>query len=307
MLRVLAAACLAVSVADAAETPAHFREKQGAQDGTCHNHSEYRRIYEGLLGLGKRGGGQDLLVDHVVEVSRASGLDVQRVLDIGPGPGHISLGLSEAFPAAQLTLVEPNPAFRESCAARLEGTTFKMHPTTLDEYDCQDTKHDLVVLSHVLYHVDDARWGAFLDRAFDCVAEGGRLMVAMMHDAGLYFDFITNDYFGKVFTSSREVKAHFEARGGDYSTKVQAIPMKYSSGSIATDFEALYDAMYFLVVEDGLEPEQYRTMNVEQASVLSKQIRDFVWSLFNAETREFIFPCTQEYVSVRKAAARSEL
>jgi len=285
MRRVLATACLTVSVAFAAagsaETPAHRREKQGVfpGDGTCHNHSDYRRIYEGFLGLGKRGHNGDMLVDHVVESSRAGSFDVQSVLDVGPGPGHISLALSEAFPAARLSLVEPSPAFRESSSTRLEGINFEMHPTTLDEYDCQANKHDLVVLSHVLYHVDDTRWGAFLDRALDCVAEGGRLFVAMMHDAGPYYDFITKD-FGNVFTSAREVREHFEATGREYSAKVAPMDLKYSTGSIAIDFEALYDAIYFLAVEDGLEPEQYRNMDVEQARALSEQVRGFVWSLF---------------------------
>jgi 2-polyprenyl-3-methyl-5-hydroxy-6-metoxy-1,4-benzoquinol methylase len=80
------------------------------------------------------------------------------LLDVGAGQGKVAERLSPHF--GSLTLLEPN---REQIGAlALEGA--KIFHITLESYSSPE-RYDLVLCSHVLYHVPLPAWGGFISRS----------------------------------------------------------------------------------------------------------------------------------------------
>lgn len=270
-------------------------------DGTCHYGAQYQTIYEDIVGIDASTDYQDPFVEHILQVAAGQGLLSGRMLEIGPGPGHISHGLGRVF--KKISLVEPNSHFFKSIASRLNSMDFEIHNCTFEDFECRKSKYDLVVISHVLYHVDSRKWGYFLAKAYDCVAEGGLLAIAMIHDDGPYYQWLTR-HLGNAF-SAREVRKLLDRLGLKYNSVIQPLSLVFNTGSVAQDFEAAYKLVYFLVVEDGIEQEQYRIMTVGQSKSLEKQLRDFTWSLFDPGIGSFTFTADQAYVFLPRASSLS--
>eukprot|EP00931_Biecheleriopsis_adriatica_P092135 TRINITY_DN65959_c0_g1_i1.p1 TRINITY_DN65959_c0_g1~~TRINITY_DN65959_c0_g1_i1.p1 ORF type:complete len:303 (+),score=46.00 TRINITY_DN65959_c0_g1_i1:51-959(+) len=281
----LVTACLAVSEAS-----------QLSGDGTCHEDSQYSAIYQRLLGIIGGGRVHDPLIDRVLQVMQEKEVAFGSMLEIGPGPCHIAQSLGEHF--SHVTLVEPNSYFMEACSERLASLDMQMHATTFDDFECNAAGYDLIVLSHVMYHVASSRWSQFLDKALSCLAKGGLLAVSMIHDSGPYFKFL-EDKFGNISKSSREVRHHMSERHLPYDSKVVALPLVYNTSQVAQDFEACFNAIYFLVAEDALERESYRAMTVHQSKAFEALIRAFVWSLHDAVYGGFALSNFHEYITVQ--------
>ncbi len=108
-------------------------------------------------------GRQNLNVVEVVEERVAPCLPARpSLLDVGAGSGKIARQLAPRFPS--MTLIEPNRDQIGSFA--LEGAEIVHGP--FDGFTSEAT-YDLVLCSHVLYHVPLEAWESFIDRLLSFV------------------------------------------------------------------------------------------------------------------------------------------
>src|SRR5690606_7902869 len=122
---------------------------------------------------------------------------VERVLDVGSGPGVMSCLLAETFPSAEVVAVDAGASLLDRVAARAGGrglggrvvTRQAELPDGLDDLG----EADLVWSSHVLHHLGDQQQA--LTRLAARLRPGGLLALA---EGGLPMRFLPRDIgFGR--------------------------------------------------------------------------------------------------------------
>lgn len=104
------------------------------------------------------------------------------VLDVGGGPAWLWRAQADQLPnGIQLTLVDKSAGMIEEAEANLTGPTDLVARSTFRVADAvalpfEDKSFDVVLLLHVLYHVDDRRTA--LEEAHRVLRPGGRVFVS---------------------------------------------------------------------------------------------------------------------------------
>ncbi|WP_223645664.1 bifunctional 2-polyprenyl-6-hydroxyphenol methylase/3-demethylubiquinol 3-O-methyltransferase UbiG [Corallococcus sp. EGB] len=180
------------------------------------------------------------------------------LLDVGAGAGKVAERLAPHF--ASLTLLEPHP----EQSAGFHHEKAKVLPVTLERYDAQD-RYDLVVCSHVLYHVAVSEWGGFIDRLLGFVRPGGACLIVMAASRGpthaMCREFSSTLYFSEhVVTELQRKQLRHEA-------------VATMSGFAAKTFEEMHTLCRFLVLEGCFTAAQLAAMSPEEARQLDARIR----------------------------------
>lgn len=82
--------------------------------------------------------------------------DMFSVLDIGGGIGNFSKYIQDAFPKANITLLEPNDKMRAIAANKLDATRSNFLDTPFQNYESQE-KFEVVICIHALYLMPESR------------------------------------------------------------------------------------------------------------------------------------------------------
>ncbi|WP_338867880.1 class I SAM-dependent methyltransferase [Myxococcus stipitatus] len=198
-------------------------------------------------------------IARVVEERMLPGL-VPRpsLLDVGAGSGKVAERLAPHF--GSLTLLEPN---REQIAnLRLDKAKVLIEP--LERYDSTE-QHELVLCSHVLYHVPPSDWGGFIDRLLSFVRPGGYCLLIMAAGRGpayeLCRDFAETLNFGEMLLDT--------VRGKHLPHEV----LPTMSGFAARTFEEMYTLCRFFVLEGCFTAEQLAAMDADTARELDRKLR----------------------------------
>lgn len=103
----------------------------------------------------------------------------QHFLDIGAGSGNLTKPLAPAF--QQSSFVEPNQMYYEELLqwGNSNGQALAGYHGDWLDYDFQG-QADLVVMSHVLYFVPQAKRSAFIKKAYASVKDGGYLIITVI-------------------------------------------------------------------------------------------------------------------------------
>jgi 2-polyprenyl-3-methyl-5-hydroxy-6-metoxy-1,4-benzoquinol methylase len=180
------------------------------------------------------------------------------LLDVGAGPGRLAQLLSPWF--GSLTLLEPN---REQIATlELEGARI-LHET-LESYHSSE-RYDVVLCSHVLYHVPVAEWGGFIDRLLSFVRPGGYCVIALTAERGQSYQ-LQSDFKASSISSSKVIQQLREKR---LPHEVVAKMNGYS----ATSFEEMYTLCRFLVLENCYSAEELAAVSEDEVRQLDDRIR----------------------------------
>jgi SAM-dependent methyltransferase len=180
------------------------------------------------------------------------------LLDVGAGPGTVARRLAPRF--GPLTLLEPN---RDQIAAlQLDGA--KIIHTTLEGYDSPE-QYDVVLCSHVMYHVPLADWGGFVDRLLAKVRPGGYCLIVLGAARGQNYE-LHRDFTSTVITSEQLFDT-LKRKGLPY----EVVPTQ--NGFSATTFEEMYSLCRFFVLEDCYTAERLAALTADEARQLEDKMR----------------------------------
>lgn len=205
-------------------------------------------------------------------------------LDVGAGSGVVSKRLAPYF--SQLTLVEQNPDQIAASRSELSELGATIFDGGFADFSSAE-KYDVVICSHVFYHVPRADWGTFIDRLLGFVRPGGVCVVVLVggptdgaghtiaslppEQGSLPIRWTTHDAMRKDFSDDAVNTEMFVT---ELATK--EVPFEVVS-TINTWDARTVDEMHaicrFVVFEDCLTPEQAASMTEEQATALDARIR----------------------------------
>lgn len=180
------------------------------------------------------------------------------LLDVGAGPGKVAQRLAPHF--GSLTLLEPNQEqIRE---LKLEGA--KIFYVTLENYSSPE-RYDLVLCSHVLYHVPLSDWGGFIDKLLAFVRPGGYCIIVLAAARGQSYQ-LHRDFTETVISSEHILEI---LRQKKLPHEVIAIMNSFFSAR----FEEMYTLCRFFVLEDCYTSEQLAALSEAETRELDEKIR----------------------------------
>ncbi|WNG14582.1 class I SAM-dependent methyltransferase [Cystobacter fuscus] len=181
------------------------------------------------------------------------------LLDVGAGPGTVSRRLAAHF--GSLTLLEPNRdqlgAFDLPGARLIHGTLESLQSSE---------QYDVVLCSHVLYHVPVSAWGGFIDRLLSFVRPGGYCLLVLGSAHGQNYELHRD--FTQTVISSEQLKAVLKQKQLSY--EVADTQNSFS----ATTFEEMYTLCRFFVFEDCYTAGQLAALSEDEARALDARIRE---------------------------------
>jgi ubiquinone/menaquinone biosynthesis C-methylase UbiE len=99
---------------------------------------------------------------------------VNRILDLGSGPGHLLPHLSRRYPSASIVGIDISPPMLRLAGARVRGSAVMLLQASFYELPFDDASFDLVTGTGVLHHADDLR--GLLREARRVLAPGGHFV-----------------------------------------------------------------------------------------------------------------------------------
>jgi cyclopropane fatty-acyl-phospholipid synthase-like methyltransferase len=180
------------------------------------------------------------------------------LLDVGAGSGKVAERLAPHF--GSLTLLEPN---RDQIAG-FKHEKAKIFLESLESYHSPE-RYELVVCSHVLYHVPLSGWGGFIDRLLSFVKPGGYCLIVMTAARGPTYE-LCQDFTETLVFSEQVIKAVQQLR----------LPHEVSatmSGFVTKTFEEMYTLCRFFVFEGCYTAEQLAAMSADEARTIDDKIR----------------------------------
>lgn len=180
------------------------------------------------------------------------------LLDVGAGPGTVTRRLAPRFGA--VTLLEPNRA--QLGAFQLEGA--RIVHTTLEGYDSPE-RYDVVLCSHVMYHVPLADWGSFVDRLLARVKPGGFCVIVLGAARGQNYE-LHRDFTRTVISSAQLLDTLEQKR-----LPHDVVPTE--NDFRAATLEEMLTLCRFFVLEDCLTAEKLAALSADETRQLEEKIR----------------------------------
>ncbi|WNG44018.1 class I SAM-dependent methyltransferase [Archangium minus] len=147
------------------------------------------------------------------------------LLDVGAGSGKVAERLAPHF--SSLTLLEPNQA--QLAGLKLKKAKILLEP--LERYHSPET-YELVLCSHVMYHVPLSDWGEFIDRLLTFVRPGGYCLLLMAAARGPTYELCRD------FTDTQRFSEQVIATVQQKRLAHEVVAMM--SGFVTKTFEEMY-------------------------------------------------------------------
>ena len=144
-------------------------------------------------------------------------------IDAGAGNGQITSWFIEKF--QRTIVIEPNPSFRDEL--RRTCLTAEVLPEMILEVHLPDLA-DLILCSHVFYHIDSAAWMPHLEKPMSWLSSDGMLVVVLQnHDTDCMRML---DYFsGQRFALSELARRFQAAQGNHYQVDFETVPAQITT------------------------------------------------------------------------------
>lgn len=106
-------------------------------------------------------------------------------LDIGAGGGDLTIPISQSF--KETTVVEPNEKqadfFRRRCPE------FNVYNDLWEKIDLGSRRYDFILCSHVLYYILEGHWLSTIEKMYEQLEDGGRIVIVLQSPLGEVADF----------------------------------------------------------------------------------------------------------------------
>ncbi|MCY1022463.1 class I SAM-dependent methyltransferase [Pyxidicoccus sp. MSG2] len=180
------------------------------------------------------------------------------LLDVGAGSGKVAERLAPHFDL--LTLLEPN---RDQIAGFNHGKA-KILLEPFERYQSSE-QFELVLCSHVLYHVPLSDWGGFIDRLLSFVRPGGYCLIVMAAARGPTYELCRD--FSDTLLFGEHLVATVKQKGLPH----EVIPTM--SGFFTKTFEEMYTLCRFFVLEGCFTAAQLAALSEDEVRGLDEKIR----------------------------------
>jgi predicted SAM-dependent methyltransferase len=170
-----------------------------------------------------------------------------RLLDIGSASGKIAKALSSHF--NHITLIEPNNEYENSYAEIKNHTLFK---STFDEFS-DDNKYDLILCSHILYHVERGNWLDFIKKIHDYLAPNGKAVIIMIAERG--DNHKVYEKINKNYGNSQQVKDRLSLLNINYDM------MNYVTTYKTSDYDRIKCLLNFFFIDNSFSSFEYANLS----------------------------------------------
>ncbi|MFD5918754.1 class I SAM-dependent methyltransferase [Kitasatospora sp. NPDC058201] len=185
------------------------------------------------------------------------GVAVDRVLDVGSGPGVIAGLLADAFPSAQVVAVDQSAALLDRARARSDGRITTQQADLPDDFTALDAA-DLIWSANAIHHLGDQQ--AALTALAGALRPGGLLAVV---ERGLPARFLPRD----LGLGRPGLQARLDAANEDTFSGMRAeLP---GSVAVVEDWPAMLAAA-------GLVPSGTRTFLADRPAPLDGPAREYL-------------------------------
>lgn len=206
------------------------------------------------------------------------------LLDIGAGPGFITKKLANYFEST--TIIEINPEYEKY----YKSHGFNYFISNFQTMNIK-TKYDLVICSHVLYHVEIANRKMFLLNLINLIKEGGLAIIAMVAPRGQFHQLCKT--INSEYTNSYKIMNLLNELGIDYKT--------YSSICYyATTNEKYFTKLVkMFAIDDCFTPIEYQKLSRYKKTKIQEKIEHFI-KINKNKAGKFKFLTEEDYIVIGK-------
>ena len=200
------------------------------------------------------------------------------LIDAGAGNGELTSLLIDSFD--QTIAIEPN----ESLRAALNKNCPQIEVLPVSILDANVTASgDLVLCSHVFYHIDGEEWMLHLERLASWLSLDGILVVVLQHHASDCMQMLQH-FLGRRFDLPALARTFQGANRNRYAIDIETVPTQVTT----LDFDSAYTVAEFMLNELPISKPPVRT-----------DLEDYVRRHFSRHEGGFLFSCDQDFLQIR--------
>lgn len=158
-----------------------------------------------------------------------------RLLDVGAGAGGITKRLQDGF--NETIAVEINPELKEIYSQ----SKIKLHNCDFMQAEIEGT-FDLVLCSHVMYHMNQSEMSLFIDKLLSLVSPGGYCFIALMAPRGQNHRF--HNEFNPNYINSNKIIDFLNDR------KIRHERIEVHNSFTADNISSMRNLLRFFAIED---------------------------------------------------------
>lgn len=188
-------------------------------------------------------------------------ISYRNFLDIGPGPGFITNLIAKHF--ASTTIIEPNKEY----LPLYKNSNYSIHTNNFENINLKQ-KYDLILCSHVLYHVEKENWPMFVKKIHNLLENGGKAIIALVAPRGSFHNLCFS--INKNYSNSATLFPVFELMKIFY--EIEKVSCLYRTN----DFEHLHKLISIFAIDDCFTPAEYKILSKNEKCLIGKKIEEFV-------------------------------
>jgi hypothetical protein len=199
-------------------------------------------------------------------------------IDVGAGNGKITSWFIDSFD--RTIAIEPN----ESLRAELKKNCPQIEVLPERILDAKITASgDLVLCSHVLYHIDDAEWMVNLERLASWLSLDGVLVVILQHCESDCMQMLQH-FFGRRFDLNSLARTFQGEKGDRYEVTIETVPAHVTT----LDFDSAYTVAELMLNALPMSNPPARS-----------DLEEYVRRCFTCQAGGFRFSCDQDFLQIR--------
>ncbi|MGD9622480.1 MAG: class I SAM-dependent methyltransferase [Mycolicibacterium sp.] len=232
--------------------------------------------------------------ENITEVVKTRLLDQlgnkPTLLDVGAGNCAVARRLASFF--SRMVLLEPNP----NQVAGFDHPRATVLSESLQGFESTE-QFDLVLLSHVLYHVPRAEWPGFVERLMSFVRPGGYALIVMAAAHGQEYE-LCQSFSDTWAGDTTELYAELQVTNLEYEV------LATTSGFSTTTLAEMETVCRFLVLEECYTAAQLDRLGSVRAQQLDADIRSHA-KRYRKPDGTYRLNQDEDFVIIRRPGASS--